>query len=700
MTSPDSVLAAVARVRRRLTFVLLARVVLQSVGLGLGAWLLSNMILSERLAAGVSPLVMAVGTLCLAVISAGVLARRCGFVSALRAALWIEEHHESGYALVTWVEQSQHADPPTARLAQVVEQASRASLARAHHILPSFARSQIAGPLLFSAGASVLMWFAIRGTTFSALDGLVVTVGPAARDARRPTPVGAWDVRVTPPAYTGLPTVRLGNVASVRALSGSRLDVVGRDAIPDSVRVRVLADSASDNRALPLTATGSGWQGTISATAAPLELRVWRDRFARLLLVEGTADSIPRVSLIAPARDSVLRSAEGMVLLEASVHDDLGLARASFEVVISSGDGERFTVRAVQAGARSLDGARDGVLRTTLDLRALQLHPGDVVHLRAIARDAHPAADREAGTSDTRSIRIARQSEYDSLAVEPAPPPEVDQSLLSQRMLLMLTERLVQRRSRLTSSAVNVESSRLARDQARLRQAVGDAVFQRLTGEASGEHAHFAGDGHDHGIESMGGKLALTGTNVQGVLAEGDDAPVVAINKPLLEAYNAMWDAGRALEQSEPHAAIPFMRQALEAIERARAASRLYLRGRPPVVIIDLAKVRMTGKDVGAPGVRAVRAPLPVPAIAREARLLSAAALTTTNSAAARDSLAVLRLESLKDAPAFAEALSAVLDAFARGAGADVTAPFLRARRALGGVARVPSVAWSRGSPP
>ena len=369
-------------------------------------------------------------------------------------------------------------------------------------------------------------------------------------------------------------------------------------------------------------------------------------------------------------------------------------------VVISSGDGERFTVRSVSLGAQSPAGQRDATLHASLDMRALQLSPGDVVHVRAIARDAHPAADREVGTSETRSFRIARPSEYDSVAVEPAAPPEVDTSLLSQRMLLMLTERLEQRRQRLSASVMRDESGRLARDQARLRQAVGDAVFQRLTGEAGGEHAHFAGDGHDHGVEAIGGKLALTGVRAQGMPEEGDDAPVIAINKPLLEAYNAMWDAGRALEQAEPRLAIPFMRTALEAIERARAASRLYLRGRPPTVIIDIAKVRMTGKDSAAPSARVVRAPLPARAAAREARLLAAAALTTMDALAARDSLAVLRLESLADDPAFASAVLSLLGAFTRGGTPNVTEPFLRARRVLGGIARVPVVPWSRGSPP
>jgi hypothetical protein len=271
--------------------------------------------------------------------------------------------------------------------------------------------------------------------------------------------------------------------------------------------------------------------------------------------------------------------------------------------------------------------------------------------------------------------------------------------MLSQRMLLMLTERLERKRPSLQRPALVSESQRLARDQAKLRQSIGNVVFQRLTGEEGGEHAHSVGDGHEHGVDVVDGKLALPGTrDADGGLVEGDDSPVIAINRPLLEAYNAMWDAGRALELAEPRAAIPHMKIALAAIERARTASRLYLRGKPPVVIVDIAKVRLAGRDTGRTNVRSERAPLPARDAIRERRLLAAISLLPTDATAARDSLAVLRLESVGDARVFADALSAALDALQ--AGRDLTPSLVHARRALGGVTRVPGGLWSRGGGP
>jgi hypothetical protein len=700
----EALLARVEGVRRALARVAHARVVLQALGAGLASWLLIT--LSLR-ALGIDAADVARNravplftSVFVAIVCAVMLWRTRREVSPVRAALWIEEHGDIGFALVTWVEQTLAGERPSALLASRVARASAPGIASAQSALRPLARAQLGGPLVFLIGAVLVLTLTERTARLIQSTRETRAAGADSRSERREVAIGAWRIRITPPAYSGLPSRSLGDTNVVRALSGTRIEVLGEDALPDSVVVRALNDSSAPARPAAVERISGGWRSAVIADERPAEVRVRRDRFARLLLIEGVADSIPRVTLVAPERDSVLREATGRLALQATVHDDLGLQRAAFEVVISSGEGERFTVRTQQVGARTFGRARDATLTATLELAALALGPGDVVHLRAVARDGHPLADREIGTSETRSFRIARPSEYDSIAVEPAPPPEVDKSLLSQRMLLMLTERLDARRPRITPDVLRAESRTLARDQGRLRQAVGDAVFQRLTGDAGGEHSHSADDGHDHGVEAIGGKLALSGVNAQGMLEEGDDAPVIAINKPLLEAYNAMWDAGRALEQAEPKAAIPFMRIALEAIERARAASRLYLRGRPPTVIIDLAKVRLVGKDTGAPVTRVARDALPRRSAAREARLLGAAALVIRDAAAARDSLAVLRIESLADAPAFADAVGALLEAFAGPPGTDVTEPFLRARRVLGGIERISWSAWSRGGPP
>jgi hypothetical protein len=657
----------------------------------------------------VSWVVVAVAGPAMAVTAWSLLARRdpggalAAHEALARSALWMEEqavagHGRPDFTLTTAIELLVAGSSIPAALSAAAARAVQPAVLAA--ALRRERQRAWRWPIVFVGLCAALL--AVRWWSHDRERARPLAAGLAAPVDVRPAttavaPLGPWAVRVQPPSYAAIPARAYHDVNTVAALDGSTIAVSGDGSVPT-----VEASAAGRVTRVDAVRDGAGpWRFTLRAGRGVQTARVMRGGRTRLLIVEGRSDSVPRVSLERPARDSVFREPRGVLPLAASAFDDIGLTRAHFELIVTSGEGERFTVRTVRIGERAWAGRtapRAVALRGELDLAALGLEAGDVVHLRAVARDAHPSATREFGSSETRAFRIARAAEYDSVAVEPAPPPEVDTSLLSQRMLLMLTEKLVRAQRRLTRPDVLRESVRLARDQARLRLAVGEVVFQRLSGESSAEHAHTPGDGHDHGVDVQGGKLSMRTSSTTGMLEEGNDAPVVAINQPLLEAYNAMWDAGRALEQGAPHAAIPPMKRALEAIERSRAASRLYLRGRPPQVIVDIAKVRLTGKDTGQVTVRSARAARDATSAPRDLRLVRAAALIGTDGQAARDSVALLRVEALADEPAFAAALTQLLSRLEQGG--DATGAFLAARRVLGNVVRTRATVWSRGVTP
>jgi hypothetical protein len=284
----------------------------------------------------------------------------------------------------------------------------------------------------------------------------------------------------------------------------------------------------------------------------------------------------------------------------------------------------------------------------------------------------------------------------------------VDKSVLSQRQLLLLTERLVQRMPRMEPAAVLAESRRIGADQARLRKQVSDIVFARLGDNPSGEHAHYAGDGHDHNATELATQVtpesvlaaAERATQASSLLEEvGDETPVVAVNRPLLEAYNAMWDATRELQGGTPRAAIDPMKRALAAIQRARSAERIYLRGTPPAAVIDVAKIRLVGTDSAKFEARRALAALPAPERRLAATVLRALALVTSRDSSALDALRLARLDALAPSPPLAAALGDAIDAVEHGR--DATASLLRARRlalapwrSAGG-----SVLWLGGAP-
>jgi hypothetical protein len=156
-----------------------------------------------------------------------------------------------------------------------------------------------------------------------------------------------------------------------------------------------------------------------------------------------------------------------------------------------------------------------------------------------------------------------------------------------------------------------------------------------------------------------------------------------AKNPDLVTAYNALWQAVRSLQIAEPSPALPPMRVALKALDRARVANRLYLRGGPPKIIVNLDRVRLTGKEKGSGNLRTPRSFADSARVRLSARFNNVLDLIEKQPARAMTELALMRVESLTTLPDFASALGAASDAI-RG-GKDATLPLLRARRALEG---------------
>nr|MBA2706490.1 hypothetical protein [Gemmatimonadaceae bacterium] len=111
--------------------------------------------------------------------------------------------------------------------------------------------------------------------------------------------------------------------------------------------------------------------------------------------------------------------------------------------------------------------------------------------------------------------------------------------------------------------------------------------------------------------------------------------------------------------------------------------NRLYLRGVPPKVIVDLARVRLTGKEKGIASTRTPRTAADSVRASLENRFNTALETIPRSPDAAVRAFTLLRVDALSSAPAFAAALNEAIDAFRRGR--DATVPLLRARRALAG---------------
>lgn len=621
----------------------------------------------------------------LVAIAAPLLQGNAARVTAIDAALWVERREPRlQWTLVTLADADAVHDASLTAYVRTVAWDGPAFAEARRRVLRAAARLVL---VVAAFAVALVPWRTRPDAGAAILRGTPSRATPAGADSPDAVSVTA---RLMPPAYTGVAArdvVLDGGV--VDAIEGTRLALTGASG---ASRVRVTVREAGDSAVGGLVALdrdGDSWRATVRVGTRPLAIRVADGVADRSLTIAARPDSVPEVTLEAPAADVVTRDTTALIAIRGRAHDDIGLRDARIEWILTTGGGEQFASKVGVLGVRSGALGRETSVAGTLSLATLGTRPGDVIHLRIVAHDGNTVRGAQLGTSDTRTIRILRDE--DSVAVEQLPPSPVDTSVISQRMLLVLTERLVGAERRLARQAVVDESRRIGQLQGRLRRQVGAIVFMRTGDNPSGEHAHFAGDGHDHTAAELARTpaprtpasvlaAADRATAVNLALEDhGDETPIVAVNRPLLEAYNAMWDATRALETIEPAAAIAPMRSALAAIQRARAAERLYLRGAPPAVVVDVARLRLTGTDSARFEARTPLSALPDAGATLAARLDRALVLLARDADAARDSLRLVRLDALVARPALARALDDALAAIARGT--DATGALRNARR-------------------
>lgn len=598
--------------------------------------------LSTRSAAGV-----AVAVIAGFIVTATLLWRARHFLSQSRVALWLEERVPAlQYSLVTSLEHGSSPFSSAMEASVARENVGRATMSAVRRpILTVFSAVLAALALLYISPSGVFG----RSATFSSFGRL----GPGSAGAAG-SRLDDIEARIIPPAYTGQAATTVRDPSSITALAGSAISVRGKGPIADL--------EASLDRSLRIVEADGGWTVAMQMPAKPAALKLSDRGYERIIVLAPRADNPPAILLASPPHDTALRTPRLLVQLAATATDDIGLSEGHFEYLITTGSGEIFKARTINTPTVRFNGSRRAALTATLDLASLNLGEGDIVSMRAEANDGNTLSGPGVATSDTRTIRIVRASEYDSLAIEAAAPPPLDSSATSQRMLVAMAEQLVREQPKLARPDLVKRSTNIGELEDRIRRRVREILT----------------DGEESPIQEQPDSLGATVEEM-----ESPDQISGTQNPDLKSAYNSLWEAVRSLRIAEPSAALAPMRAALKALDRARLANRLYLRGTPPRIIVDLNRVRLTGTEKGSSNPRLPRSF----ADSLRARLSERfeAALQTIDKDPARaiSELALLRVEALATLPDLATALGEASDAIR--SRRDATVPLLRARRVLEG---------------
>lgn len=577
-------------------------------------------------AAGALPALAVAG----GVATLGALAWRGRYAwSFLHVALWIEERApELRYALLTAID-PRHRDSVGPTLDPIVARVDTAK----------FLRTAAARTTLPAAGAFALALalFLLLPNGWTARLGAGALLRPGGPGAA--VPIGNRLVplagTLAPPAYAHRRAETLDEPSTISGLQGSRVALTGKGT-PGGVGVSL------GGVAIPVTAGDAGWTTSFTMSdSLPAALRLVDRQYGRLIVVNPTVDQAPSARLMLPARDTTLRIVGGTLHLSTELADDVGLASAEYEYIVSNmGDGDNTEARVGVLGRRALDG-RSASFALDVPYASLALKEGDLLSVRAVVTDGNTLYGPGKGYSETRSIRIARKGEYDSLSVTAA-PPSADTAMMTLRMLIIATEGLEKQRPTMN------------------KELFVDSAM------------------------ALGGKAAGVRQKIQRIISEQTGGGEIAANPLLVEALDAMGEATRALAIADTRSAIPQMWIAYRALEKLRNEKRYYLRGRLPQVVVNIDRVRLTGRDTGAATPIVAERPFAGTDIERlRGQYTAAVRALKTDPAQAVELFTLLRVATLRSRPAVAAALGDAVSAVQRGT--DASLPLLRVRQALDG---------------
>ena len=505
---------------------------------------------------------------------------------------------------------------------------------------PVWSRRRIAGA--WGVGAALILAIALWPAPGR-------SSAPGEPSAGRSSPAGppritAVRLRITPPAYTGLPP-REQTALDARLPEGSRVDWT-IDFAPSPASANL---AFPEGGPAPLTQDGARWTGA-RIIDRPMLYRIEASGLARQRLhrLDAVADAAPVVQLVAPASQLVIVTSgqtRWTPVFEAS--DDYGVAAsAGLRITVTQGDGENITFVRRAVTLRGRGEARRKRFSATLDLSREGMAPGgDMIVQLVVSDNRAPGPQMVEGPSVILRwpADLAVVEGLDGMALNVMPA-----YFRSQRQIIIDAEALIAQRRRIDADLFVSRSNGLGADQADLRLRYGQFMGEEAEGGGGGialptndapprrpalptndapapAAPRPEPDDHDQEGEAIAG---APGAEVD-VLREfghahdtGDAATLFdpGTRSTLSLALDAMWSSERALRQGKPDEALPFAYRALEFLKQAQQASRIFLArvgaNLPP---IDLSR-RLSGeRDDILAGTLVPAAPPPADAAPAEA---------------------------------------------------------------------------------
>lgn len=440
----------------------------------------------------------------------------------------------------------------------------------------------------------------------------------------------AQRLRITPPAYTGLP---MRNEASLdaKAPQGSRLQwTLHFEPQPEAAELVF-----HDGTRLALVRDGRDWiaQRTLDKSVLyRVQPRTAQPQPAtRLYRLDAIADRPPQIKVITPDRSlSLVTPGQRTWPLVFEVSDDHGVAaNAQLRITLAQGEGENITFREQTLNVRGTGSATVKRFSPQLDLAALGFAVGDDLVAQLSVGD-NRAPNPQVVRSPSLILRWPSDLGNESTGLEGMVKKVLPAYFRSQRQIIIDTEALLKEKKKLGADRFVARSDAIGVDQRILRLRYGQFLGEESEGQPKlpTNDAEENPDQHtdDHAVEEehppadpltaavpddhdhAAGQTREAFGNEANVLAEyghtHDYAEAATLLDPetratLKQALDQMWQSELHLRQGEPQQALPYAYKALGFIKQVQQATRIFLaRVGPELPPIDETR-RLTGDRAG-----------------------------------------------------------------------------------------------------
>ena len=423
-------------------------------------------------------------------------------------------------------------------------------------------------------------------------NGHLVAVQPL---AALPAGIQALTVTYHFPKYTGLPDAVQRDNGNLVALAGTKAEI---DVSP-TVELNGVVLKPGGGTAVEFSRRSDGhWRSDLEMredSNYQISLNpISGDSLPSIFTIQVQKDQPPDAHITDPKQDLLFAEKDRpkSVAVKYSMNDDYGVAQAELKYIKSTGEGDSAKFESGSIPIKAAGRAASGELILNLD--QLKLGPGDSLVYHVEARDRNNVTGPGIGYSENLVIGIA-SPEQEKIALDDLRPDELGKMLISERMIIIHTERLHAQRKKMDPKEYLEKSNIIAAEQRTLKQSFSNLV--EIEG-GENEEASEVAKGSKPSVEAA---IAAAEEKINERLSVHDhgiaEAPEGSKNtiKNIVLAVRAMWDAEGSLYQAETDKALPAENLALQHLKLAQSGLRYFSQTKVATKPVDL-KRRYAGE--------------------------------------------------------------------------------------------------------